>query len=380
MIDVLIFGDTERSAEMRHEVPLAIGDPFLYVEHDGRRVVLTNALERDRIAAALPDAELLGAAELGFFDLLEDGMGRAEAEVEVVSRAVARLGMVHACVPGSLPVVIADRLRADGVVLVVDGPLFAARRRVKTPAEMAGIRRAQAAAERGMAAAAALLAASRADGDTLTLDGGVLTAERVRSTIRDACAAAGAPAPSDIMVVSAWSGGGHDPGEGPLPAGLPIVIDLWPRDELSGCWADMARTFVVGDAGEEVARLDAIVREALETARALIRPGVAPRALYDAAAEVVERAGYPTLRTRPPGGSLDHGFYFSLGHGVGLEVHEPPIVGLAMGDELVSGDVIAIEPGIEGLPGIGGVRVEDLILVTDSGAETLTRFGYSLTP
>jgi len=378
--DVLIHGDTERSPALRHEVPIAIGDPFLYMERDGRRIILTNALERDRLAAAVPDAELVLVGDLGWHELLEEGRSRVDAELEVVARAVARAGITRARVPGTLPVAVADRLRAEGVTLDVDTPFFDARRRVKGPAELAGIRRAQAAAERGLAAGAAVLRAARIEGDRLVLDGDPLTAERVRAAIRDECAAHGAPAPADIMVVSAWSGGGHDPGSGPLPASLPIEVDLWPRDEVSGCWADMTRTLVVGEVGDEVAALHRVVLDALEATRALVRPGVAGRALYDAAAEVVERAGHPTLRTREPGATLTHGFYFSLGHGIGLEVHEPPVLGLSREHELVAGDVIAVEPGIEGVPGIGGVRVEDLILVTADGAETLTDYGYGLTP
>ncbi|HEX2506789.1 MAG TPA: M24 family metallopeptidase [Miltoncostaeaceae bacterium] len=131
---------------------------------------------------------------------------------------------------------------------------------------------------------------------------------------------------------------------------------------------------------DEVARLAEIVRAALEAARSLARPGAPARALYDAAAQVVEDAGFPTLRTRPPGSPLTHGFYFSLGHGVGLEVHEAPALGLASDEDLVAGDVIAIEPGIEGLEGIDGVRYEDLLLVTGDGCETLTRAPYDLAP
>ena len=380
MTDVLIYGDTERSPEMRHEVPLAIIDPFLSIEHDGRQVVLTNSLERDRIAAVLPDALLMLGSDLGLLDLVEGGMSRAEAGLEVVSRAVAQVGVTHARVPGGMPIEVADRLRADGVTLDVDQPFFDMRRRAKSPAELAGIRRAQRAAEQGLAAAAALLRAAIIDGDGLVLDGAPLTAERVRAAIREACAVAGAPAPADIMVVSAWSGGGHDPGSGPLPANLPIEIDRWPRDEASGCWADMTRTFVVGRVSDEVATLHAVVMEAVEAVRALVRPGVPGRTLYDAAAEAVEAAGHRTLRTRAPGETLTEGFYFSLGHGVGLEIHEPPNLGLSAEHDLVAGDVIAIEPGIEGLRGIGGVRVEDLILVTDDGAETLTDYPYGLTP
>src|SRR5438067_2486288 len=85
------------------------------------------------------------------------------------------------------------------------------------------------------------------DGDGLVADGEVLTSNRVRAAIREACQKHGAPAPTDLIVSSAWEGGGHEPGSGPLPANLPIVIDLWPRDDESGCYADMTRTFVVGE-------------------------------------------------------------------------------------------------------------------------------------
>jgi Xaa-Pro aminopeptidase len=202
----------------------------------------------------------------------------------------------------------------------------------------------------------------------------------VRAAIRDACAGAGAPATQDVMVTSAWSGGGHDAGSGPLPANLPIVIDLWPRDERTACWADMTRTFLVGDVPPRVAELAEVVREALEAPRRLAAPGVTGRQLYEAAADVIEAAGFPTQRTRTPGETLTQGFYFSLGHGVGLEVHEAPALGLAGHDPLLPGDVVAVEPGVEGLPGLGGVRFEDLLLITPEGAETLTDYPYALTP
>lgn len=363
---------------MRHEVPLEILDPFLFVERDGQAFVLTNQLERAKIAAVLPDARLALIDELGLFDLVEEGFSRRDAELEVAVRALAQWGVDAAAVPADLPVGLADRLRAAGVQLTVDAPTLEARRRVKTAAELAGIRRAQRAAEAGMAAAERLIRGAERAGGRLRHDGEELTAEIVRDAVRAACAAVGCPAPPDIMVVSALSGGGHDPGSGPLPADLPITIDVWPRDERSGCWADMARTFVAGEVGEKVATIAVVVREALEAARAEARPGITGRALYDLAAEIVEDAGFPTQRTRTPGQALTHGFWFSLGHGVGLEVHEPPGVGLAGGETLVAGDVIAIEPGIEELEDIGGVRFEDLLLITEDGCETLTRYPYDL--
>jgi Xaa-Pro aminopeptidase len=375
---ILLYGDTIRYPAVRHEVPLEILDPLLFVSADGRALILTSSLEASRIERELPRAELLLIDELGFFELIEDGMPRDEAELEVAVRAVRRWGIENAVVPADLPVAVADRLRGAGIGIEVDGRAIEARRRVKTAAELAGIRRAQRAAEAGMAAGEALIRGAEHRDGYLHDDGERLTAERVREAIRTACAAAGAPTPPDIMVVSALSEGGHDPGSGPLPADLPITIDLWPRDEESGCWADMARTFVSGQVTEEVAALRVVVCEALEAVRSAARPGVSCRALYDIAAEIVERAGHPTQRTREPGQRLTHGFYFSLGHGVGLEVHEPPSLGLAEGESLVAGDVIAVEPGIEGIEGIGGVRFEDLLLITDDGCETLTRYHYDL--
>ena len=375
---ILLYGDTVRSAAMRHEVPLEIIDPFLLVADDRLRV-LTSSLEGTRIAGVLPDAELVYAEDLGWHELVEQGLSIEEAELEIVLRAADRWSLKDVVVPGDLPVAVADRLRAAGVTVTIDTPAVAARRRVKNAAELEGIRRAQRAAEAGLQAGEALIRGSAREDGKLIYAGEELTAETVRAAIRSACAAAGAPAPPDIMVVSAWSGdGGHDPGSGPLPADLPIVIDLWPRDEQTGCWADMTRTFVAGEVTDDVAALREVVFESLEAARAAAAPGITGAAMYDAAAEVVERAGYPTQRTRKAGERLMHGFYFALGHGVGLEVHEPPRLGLGSTEPLVAGDVVAIEPGIEGLERIGGVRYEDLLLITEDGCETLTRYAYDL--
>ena len=376
---ILLYGDTARYPAIRHEVPLEILDPLLFVSRDGRAYVMTSSLDAARIARALPDAEVVTADELGFHELTKQGMSADEADLETAVRALRRWGIEHAVVPADLGVGVADRLRGEGIALEIDADTVNTRRRVKTPAELAGIRRALRAAEAGMAAAERLIRGARRSNGGLDHDGEPLTAETVRAAIRAACAAAGAPAPADIIVSSALSGeGGHDPGSGPLPSDLPISIDLWPRDEESGCWADMARTFVAGEVTSTVAELRDVVLEALEAARAAARPGITGSALYDIAADIIERAGHPTQRSNTSGEPLMHGFYFSLGHGVGLEVHEPPLLGLAGDEPLVAGDVVAIEPGIEGLDGIGGVGFEDLLLITEHGSETLTDYPYAL--
>jgi Xaa-Pro aminopeptidase len=376
---LLIYGDSIRNAGLRHELPLAIMDPFLLGVIDGTTHVMVNFLERDRVAGAAPDAVLHDTRDLGFYELIESEMSRDEMWLELTSRAAAAMGAREAIVDPDMPVIVADRLRADGIELIPDPAALEARRRVKSDAELAGIRRAQRAAEAGMAVAAELLRRSEPDGDQLRLDGEPLTAEAIRAALRDACAAHGAPAPPDVMVKSGSDGFGHDAGSGPRPARLPITIDLWPCDEESGCWADMTRTFVVGEVPDEVRELEGVVTEGFAAARDAVRPGISGRELHGIVCDVFEAAGHRTQRTGPDPDDPNSGFQFGLGHGVGLEVHEAPSLGRLGREPLVAGDVIAIEPGIF-KTGLGEVRFEDLLLVTEDGSETLTRYPYELTP
>ncbi len=375
---LLIYGDSERSATLRHEIGIPIIDPLLFGLIDGVPHVMSNQLERERLAAALPDARQHDVDDLGLRELRETGISHDELELELASRAAAAMGVTDALVDAGFPLWVADRLRHDGITLTADPEAFAARRRVKLDWEQEGIRRAQRAAEAGMAAAAAALREARIDGELLVIGDGPLTAEAVRTAARAACAERGAPTPPDVIVASVLQGFGHEPGSGPLPAGLPIQIDLWPRDEASGCWADMTRTFVVGEVADGVREQEALVREALERVREATRPGVTGRELHALACEVFEAAGHRTQRTGP-GPDPQEGFQFSLGHGVGLEVHEEPSLGQVGHSPLVPGDVLAIEPGLWDRQ-IGGVRYEDLLLVTAGGCETLTDYSYDLRP
>ena len=378
---VLICGDTLRSPELRHEVPLGIGDPFLYLETDGRRAVLTNVLEVDRIAQQAPELERLLGEDLGRDELIAEGLSYAAIDRELFLRAAQRLGIAAAVVPPDFPLAVADRLRAEGIQLTTDDDFFAERRRRKTDAELAGIRRAAHAAVAGVEECARVLREAEIDGDGLRHEGEVLTSEALRARVREVCARLGAPAPDDIIVAPMRPGDavGHEAGSGPLPAHAPICLDLWPQDEASGCWADMTRTWVRGDISDAVADLHRLVLEAHQRSLAATRPGVLGVDVYGAACDVFEAAGHPTQRTKKPGETLQHGFFFGLGHGVGLEVHEAPALGRTGRSPLIAGDVVAIEPGTVD-PEHGGMRVEDLVLVTEDGYELLTERSYDLVP
>ena len=156
------------------------------------------------------------------------------------------------------------------------------------------------------------------DGERLTLDGEPLTAEAVRAALRDACRQHGAPAPPDVIVASVWQGAATSPARARCRRTCRSQIDLWPRDEVSGCWADMTRTFVVGRRRRGRARAGGLVRQALERRGSPCGPAITGRELHGLACDVFEEPGFRTQRTGPAEDDPDTGFQFSLGHGVGL--------------------------------------------------------------
>ena len=378
MIDVLIYGDTYRCSELRHEIPVGIPDPFLYAERDGSRHAHITSLEIPRLAE-FRDVELHTWESLGFDDLVAKGMSRREAQQEVVLRAVKRLGIVAAAVPDRFPLHIADLLRADGVELEIDKELFEDRRRIKNESELAGIRRAQRAAEAGMDVARDLLRRATEGDEGLETEGQPLTSERIKIAIAHACLANGASLPEAIVSHGPQAAIGHDMGAGQLQVSETVVIDLWPRDNISACHADMTRTYVVGDVPNEVEDWFGLVKQALSRSLAAIRNDTTGKTAYDAACDVFEAAGHQTGRTKVPGIPLEDGFFHGLGHGVGIDVHEAPLLGRASSDVLRAGDVITLEPGLY-RRGFGGVRLENLFLVTADGAQSLTDYPHCLSP
>jgi Xaa-Pro aminopeptidase len=357
--------DTLRSPELRHEVPIPIGDPFFYAERDGKRYVFVSSLEVPRLIE-LDGLATIPLEELGVDELIAAGVRRPEADPELMLRAAHRVGVSRAVVPRTFPLEVGDHLRAHGVEVESDGPLFDARRRAETGVELDGIKRALRASERAMARVRERLRG-----------GGRVTSEELRTEIARVFTEAGIASP-DLPIVShgAQTAVGHEPGHGPVAPGEPLVVDIFPQDSESGCFSDMTRTFCLGEPPAELVEYQRLCREALDRVYAAIRPGVTGAELHRLACEVFEAAGQRTQLTKRPGEILDEGFYHSLGHGVGLEVHEAPALGRG-GEELVVGDVVAVEPGCY-RQGFGGCRLEDLVLVTNDGCEVLTDFPYDL--
>jgi Xaa-Pro aminopeptidase len=409
--DVLILADSTRSPEMRHEVPLAIPDAFLYAERDGRRVVVVSSLEAERVREAGAGLEVIPLEDLGIDALLASGTRPAEAAIQAYLRACRELGLTSASVPSTFPLELADRLRESGVELRVDREHFDARRRRKNETELAGLRRAQRACEaahdaqcRGalrrenipgeqrqsggeapvggqdtaeLAVARAMLCEATVNG-TLVLDGEPLTSERIKAEVERVFGEHGAYADEFIVAHGAQTAIGHEGGHGAILPGEPVTFDLFPRDRATGVFTDMTRTYVVGEVSDELREYHALCKEALDRVVGAVKPGVNGRSLFEIPCELFAEHGYPTQLTKAPGEVLTSGFFHSLGHGVGLEVHERPWLG-RVGDDLVAGDVIALEPGLY-RAGFGGVRLEDIAIVTEDGVDVVTRYPYELEP
>jgi Xaa-Pro aminopeptidase len=375
--DVLILADSTRSPEMRHEVPIAIPDEFLYAERNGRRVVVVSSLEAARIGEADPGIEVIPYEALGLDELAAARTPPAEASLQIHTRACRELGITSVSVPATFPLELADRLRENGVAVTADRALFEERRRRKNATEIAGLRRAQHACEVGLDAARELLRRASSNG-TVMIDREPLTSERLKAEVERVFTEHGAYADEFIVSHGAQTAIGHEAGHGPILAGEAIVFDLFPRDRETGVYTDMTRTYVVGDVPDELREYHRLCREALERVVAAVRPGANGRTLFEIPCTLFAEHGYPTQLTKEAGEVLDSGFFHSLGHGVGLEVHERPYLG-RVGDDLVAGDVIALEPGLY-RAGYGGVRLEDVAIVTDDGVEVVTDYPYELEP
>jgi Xaa-Pro aminopeptidase len=378
MPDVLMYDDTFRSPELRHEVPIGVSDPFLYAEKDGVKHIVISSMEIPRLAE-LGLFELHPYEEYGLDELISAGLSYLELRQAIFRRAAKELSLTSALVPESFPLWLADLVRADGLEVTVDPNFFDERRRLKTETELHGIRRAQRAAEAGMDTVRDLLRRATPNGEGLVLDGEPLTVEHVKSAMAQTFAAHGAGADDFIVAPGAQGAVGHDMGSGPIRAGVPIVVDIWPRDNESFMFSDMTRTYVVGDVPDDVREWHRLCKEALDRAISEIKDGADGRAIFDGTCEIFEAAGEPTQRTKTPGETLANGFFHGLGHGVGLAVHEEPGMGLASKAPLKARDVITVEPGCY-RQGYGGVRLEDLVLVTETGAENLTTYPYDLEP
>ncbi len=348
-------------------------DPFLTLYDGSVRLLFARSLEFGRAKRQSRAETVERFTDYGYDDYLEDH-DRTEAAHRSRAAFLDAYGIDSVAVPSRFPLSTADGLRDQGIEVAVDDSETVTEIRArKTDEEIEHVRAAQRANEAAMAAAEDLLRRAEIDGDRLLVDGEVLTSETLKEEIEVTLLRHGCALDETIVACGADAADPHDRGSGPLEPGEPIIVDIFPQDKATKYHGDMTRTFCVGEPDDRVREWYDLTERAYRAALEAVEAGVTGSDVHDAACDVYEDAGEPTLRSDP---STETGFIHSTGHGVGLDVHERPSVAPG-GSELEPGHVITIEPGLYD-PAVGGVRIEDLVVVTEDGYENLTDYPVSL--
>ena len=350
-------------------------DPFLTLYADGEIYVLVGGLEYGRARTEATADIVERHAEYDY------EYGGREERHDMYATFIRDKDVKSVSMPPRGPVGTADAMRERGIDVIVDGnDRIREARAVKTDEEIDAIRETQCANEAAMRAAESLLADAYVAGEsdtathsvepeTLFHDGEPLTSERVAEEIEVTLLRHGCALDETIVAGGAQAADPHNRGSGPLSANEAIIIDIFPRSKATKYNADMTRTFCVGEPTTRLREWYNLTERALEAALDVIEPGVTGQEVHAAACEVYEDAGQPTFRTDP---ETETGFIHSTGHGIGLDVHELPRLASG-GGKLESGHVITVEPGLYD-PTVGGVRIEDLVVVTENGYENLTSY------
>lgn len=365
-------GISEKNSSLYHVMRFAVGDPAAWLEipQDGgtKTILIIRDVELDRARATVQADEIVGPADY----TPEDGLSadREVATAQAVAECFKRHGITTVTGERSLPLCFVQVLTEAGLEVVCDLALGVRERRQKTEEEIAMIRHSQAVTEEAIRLACEMIArADVGDGGVLQHEGSDLTSERVRAAVNTLLMDRGFSGPQFIIAGGPHGAIGHHIGHGPLRTGESVIVDIYPTDRSTHYCGDCTRTVVHGDIPDEIAAMHATVVKAKAAAIAAVRAGATGKDVHAATSGVIVGDGYamatPGQRSRGDGAVLDHG----TGHGIGLDVHEPPLLD-AKGIELIPGDAVTIEPGLY-KPGLGGVRVEDIVIVTEDGCENL---------
>jgi len=369
----LLYADSEDS-DQYYLSGFDAPDPFVTLYDGEVRLLFARSLEYGRAKS-----ESRAATVKRYVDFEYDALIEAYGRYEAADRALARFLDSHdvdsVAVPPKFPVRTADGLREQDVAVTADREsVLTEIRGTKTEEELDYIRTVQRANEAAMERAKHLIAnASVDDRGRLVSEGEVLTSERVKEAIEVTLLGHGCGLDDTIVACGRDAADPHDRGSGPLRADEPIIVDIFPRSKSSKYHSDMTRTFLRGEPTETIREWYDLTARAKAAALDTVRAGATGQAVHDAACDVYEEAGLPTLRSD---GGTETGFIHSTGHGVGLDVHERPRVGPG-GTELQPGQVVTIEPGLYD-PDVGGIRIEDIVVVTEDGYENLVDYPEQL--
>jgi Xaa-Pro aminopeptidase len=369
-------GIPQLNSALFHATQFSVGDPvvFLEIENQGTTCIVRD-VELDRAQQKIQADRIAVPADFA----PEDGLSadREVATAQAAAECLRQAGVTEITAHRSLPLSFAHVLREAGIEVICDLDFGVQERRQKSDAEIEMLRRSQAVTEEAIAMACQMIA--RADANTsgvLQFEGSALTSERVHAAINVFLMQREFSGPKYIVSGGSQGASCHHHGDGELHTGQPVIVDIFPTSQETHYCGDCTRTVVHGDIPPEIAEMHSAVRAAKAAGCAAIRPGVTGAAVHAATTKVLTDRGFHT--GFPPEGApssyctMHHG----TGHGIGLEVHEPPLLD-ATGIELLKGDALTVEPGLY-RKDLGGVRVEDMVVVTEDGIENLNQLPEGL--
>jgi Xaa-Pro aminopeptidase len=365
----LIVAASENDPDMLYATRFFAPDAFIFLEERGKRTLVLSDLEIDRARKQAEADEFVSYSALE--REVQGNQRMAPAYEKVLSHFLRKRGVRSAVVPANFPLGFAQELEGSNIKLRTTNGLFWPEREAKTEEELKMMRRALQITEAGMARGMEVLKASKPGaGKKLMWSGKILTSEVLRAEIDSAILRAGGLPANTIVAGGDQACDPHERGSGPLKANSLIILDIFPRDAKSGYFGDMTRTVVRGRASDEQRHLWETVREGQELALRKMKPGVDGLELHNEVKQLFTDRGFPTeIR-----GGKQVGFFHGTGHGLGLEIHEFPRFQKTV---FKVGQVLTVEPGLY-YPGLGGVRIEDVAVVTKSANRLLSRFEKKL--
>jgi Xaa-Pro aminopeptidase len=364
---LLIVADSERDANMLYATGLFVPDPFIYLRMGTRPLLVMSDLEIDRARAQAPHCRVasLSACQQ---KLRREGV-KSPRYAHVIRQILRENKIRRVIVPDNFPLGLARDMKKLGIKLKPRTSFFP-KREIKSADEVRKISAALVMAEVGMAEGMEVLRRSKIGRNRKLIYHGLpLTSEKLRSVIDCAILQTCGLAANTIVAGGKQACDPHERGHGQLRANEPIIIDIFPRSQKTGYFGDITRTVVRGRASEPVRKIYNTVLRGQKIGMVKMRAKVPTAEVHKAVQDFFVGQGYKTGRHN---GRME-GFFHGTGHGLGLEIHEAPRVGAVSPEVLKAGHVVTVEPGLY-YPGIGGVRLEDVVLVTGNGARNLTRF------
>jgi Xaa-Pro aminopeptidase len=365
---LLMVADSEHDANMLYAVGVFVPDPFVFLRVRGRSYVVVSDLEIDRVRKQASHCHALALGN--YLKKLRAAGVKNPGFAQVIPMLLKQYGVKQVTVPQNFPYGLAVELARAKIKLKARSGTFFAEREEKSAMEVKKISAALMMAEVGMAEGIQMLRACKISRDRRLMYHGVpLTSEKLRGVIDTAILQVRGLASHTNVAGGKQGCDPHEIGHGPLRAHEPIILDIFPRSQTTGYFGDITRTVVRGRASEPVRRLYDTVLNGQRLAFEWMRPGIPTCEVHRTVQEFFNRRGYKTGKRN---GRME-GFFHGTGHGLGLEIHEAPRVGQFSTGELKPGQVVTVEPGLY-YPGIGGVRIEDVALITKASPRNLTRF------